>query len=62
MVSAIDVLFGISVFYHERVPEGRNDWKPPPDRSMPLGYLATLVALQCIFRYRSGARCLFSAG
>jgi hypothetical protein len=28
----------------ERVPEGRNDWKPH-ERSMPLGYLATLVAL-----------------
>ena len=27
----------------ERVPEGRNDWKPHP-RSMPLGYLASLVA------------------
>lgn len=27
----------------ERVPEGRNDWKPHP-RSMPLGYLATIVA------------------
>jgi hypothetical protein len=27
----------------ERVPEGRNDWKPH-DRSMQLGYLATLVA------------------
>jgi len=27
-----------------RVPEGRNDWKPH-ERSMPLGYLATLVAL-----------------
>jgi uncharacterized damage-inducible protein DinB len=27
----------------ERVPEGRNDWKPHP-RSMPLGYLAVLVA------------------
>ncbi len=27
----------------ERVPEGRNDWKPH-ERSMPLGYLATLVA------------------
>lgn len=27
----------------ERVPEGRNDWKPH-DKSMPLGYLATLVA------------------
>jgi hypothetical protein len=27
----------------ERVPEGRNDWKPHP-RSMELGYLATLVA------------------
>ena len=26
-----------------RVPEGRGDWKPHP-RSMPLGYLATLVA------------------
>ena len=27
----------------ERVPEGQNDWKPHP-RSMPLGYLASLVA------------------
>ena len=27
----------------ERVPEGKNDWKPH-DKSMPLGYLATLVA------------------
>lgn len=27
----------------ERVPEGRNDWKPH-QKSMPLGYLATLVA------------------
>jgi hypothetical protein len=27
----------------ERVPEGRNDWKPHP-KSMPLGYLAALVA------------------
>ena len=27
----------------ERVPEGKNDWKPHP-RSMPLGYLAHLVA------------------
>lgn len=27
----------------ERVPEGRNDWKPH-ERSMPLGYLASLVA------------------
>lgn len=27
----------------ERLPEGRNDWKPHP-RSMPLGYLASLVA------------------
>jgi uncharacterized damage-inducible protein DinB len=27
----------------ERVPEGRPDWKPH-GRSMPLGYLATLVA------------------
>lgn len=27
----------------EQVPEGRNDWKPH-DKSMPLGYLATLVA------------------
>jgi uncharacterized damage-inducible protein DinB len=27
----------------ERVPEGRNDWKPHP-KSMPLGYLAGLVA------------------
>ena len=26
-----------------RVPEGRGDWKPHP-KSMPLGYLATLVA------------------
>ena len=27
----------------ERVPEGRNDWKPHP-KSMPLGYLAALCA------------------
>jgi uncharacterized damage-inducible protein DinB len=27
----------------ERVPEGRNDWKPH-QRSMPMGYLAALVA------------------
>ena len=27
----------------ERVPEGRNDWKPHP-RSMAMGYLAALVA------------------
>jgi len=27
----------------ERVPEGRNDWKPH-ERSMPLGSLATIVA------------------
>ncbi len=27
----------------ERVPEGKNDWKPHA-RSMPLGYLAALVA------------------
>lgn len=27
----------------ERVPEGKNDWKPHP-KSMPFGYLATLVA------------------
>jgi len=27
----------------ERVPEGKNDWKPHP-RSMPLGPLATIVA------------------
>jgi len=27
----------------ERVPEGRNDWKPH-EKSMPFGYLATLVA------------------
>lgn len=27
----------------ERVPERRNDWKPHP-KSMPLGYLAALVA------------------
>jgi hypothetical protein len=27
----------------EHVPEGRNDWKPH-ERSMPLGYLSTLVA------------------
>lgn len=27
----------------ERVPDGKSDWKPHP-KSMPLGYLATLVA------------------
>ena len=27
----------------ERVPEGKNDWKPH-ERSMPLGYLAALCA------------------
>ena len=27
----------------ERVPEGRNDWKPH-EKSMPLGYLSALVA------------------
>jgi uncharacterized damage-inducible protein DinB len=27
----------------ERVPEGKNDWKPH-GKSMPMGYLATLVA------------------
>ena len=27
----------------DRVPEGHNDWKPHP-RSMPLGYLASLIA------------------
>ena len=27
----------------ERVPEGRNDWRPH-EKSMPLGYLAALVA------------------
>lgn len=27
----------------ERVPEGKDDWKPHP-RSMPMGYLSTLVA------------------
>jgi len=27
----------------ERVPEGHNDWRPHP-KSMPLGYLASLVA------------------
>jgi len=27
----------------ERLPEGKNDWKPH-ERSMPLGYLATVVA------------------
>jgi len=27
----------------ERMPEGRNDWKPH-EKSMPLGYLAALVA------------------
>ena len=27
----------------ENVPEGKNDWKPHP-KSMPLGYLATIVA------------------
>jgi hypothetical protein len=29
----------------ERVPEGRNDWRPH-SRSMPLGYLAALTARQ----------------
>ena len=28
----------------ERVPEGRNDWKPH-EKSMPFGYLAALVAM-----------------
>ncbi len=28
----------------ERVPEGQNDWKPH-EKSMPLGYLAVLVAI-----------------
>jgi DNA topoisomerase VI subunit B len=28
----------------ERVPEGKDDWKPHP-KSMPLGYLSTLVAI-----------------
>jgi uncharacterized damage-inducible protein DinB len=28
----------------ERVPDGRTDWKPH-EKSMPLGYLSTLVAL-----------------
>ena len=27
----------------ERMPEGKNDWKPH-EKSMPLGYLATMVA------------------
>jgi len=27
----------------ERIPEGQNDWKPHP-KSMPLGYLASLIA------------------
>src|SRR5215469_15361988 len=27
----------------ERVPEGQNDWRPHP-KSMPMGYLASLVA------------------
>jgi uncharacterized damage-inducible protein DinB len=27
----------------ERVPEGRNDWKPH-EKSMPLGYLVTMIA------------------
>ncbi|MHB2009842.1 MAG: hypothetical protein ACYCOX_17605 [Acidobacteriaceae bacterium] len=27
----------------EQVPEGKNDWKPH-EKSMPLGYLAALVA------------------
>ena len=28
----------------QRVPEDHNDWKPHP-KSMPLGYLASLVAV-----------------
>ena len=28
----------------QRVPEGHNDWKPH-DRSMPIGYLASLAGL-----------------
>ena len=28
----------------ERVPEGQNDWKPH-EKSMPMGWLATLIAL-----------------
>ena len=28
----------------ERVPQGRNDWKPHP-KSMPFGYLSSLVAM-----------------
>ena len=28
----------------ERVPDGKDDWKPHP-KSMPLGYLSTLVAV-----------------
>ena len=28
----------------ERVPEGKSDWKPHP-KSMPMGYLSSLVAL-----------------
>jgi uncharacterized damage-inducible protein DinB len=35
--------FAISRRVLARVPEGRSGWKPH-DRSMPLGYLATLVA------------------
>ena len=32
----------------ERVPEGRNDWKPH-EKSMPLGYLAGLVATMLLW-------------
>jgi uncharacterized damage-inducible protein DinB len=42
-VSQLDRETPISRRVLERVPEGRPDWKPH-EKSMPLGYLATLVA------------------